>query len=580
MRNQSCDHIMTDGLRSGIVSTKGSVAGISHLPLAVLSLAVLLFLSRGFLHILVVPMWEGFDEPFHYAYLQYMAEHRNLPPLNAPAVSREILESLQLFPTTYHLSHLTPIRFKNFWELSVPDRIRLRQSLDSIEPASKSHLTDMANYQTQHPPLYYLLCTPLYLLGRHLRLVERVFLLRVFSILLAAVSLPLGYLLARRIFKNSWAILVPVLMALFPNHYVFVGRITNDALAVVIFPLLILATGKLYEKPLTPGLLWSIGCLLGLGLLTKAYFLTAVPVVLIIVLLKRVRGETSSKQCIFALLLLLVPTTLLAGWWYWRNYMEVGTFSGLAQAKMTSSLPMIAWLKGLWYLRLGQFGALLFKLHLWAGNWSFRTAPSAYYQVFGVVYVLCAVGLIRSYLKTSLSDTTRTAHDREAKQYLMTTSGFLLSFLVGMFYHRWAFTVAGLYSDPQSFGAIGSEGWYLNVLLPVEAILLLLGVQRLVAIRGATVAAVTLLGLFFALDQVALWNREIPYYAGLSIRVAQPFTNPGDAVKHVTVSLALALRRVAFLGPHWSSESLLLSLVMLTLGITVVTMVLVRRCLS
>ena len=175
----------------------------------------------------------------------------------------------------------------------------------------------------------------------------------------------------------------------------------------MIFPLLLIVTEKLYEKSLTPGPLWSIGCLLGLGLLTKAYFLTAVPVVLIIVLLKRFRGETSSKECAFALLLVLVPTTLLAGWWYWRNYIEVGTFSGLAQTKMTSSLPLIAWLKGLWHLRLGQFGTLLFKLHLWAGNWSFRTVPNAYYQVFGIVYVLCAIGLIRSYLKDHLRDTTQ-----------------------------------------------------------------------------------------------------------------------------------------------------------------------------
>ena len=88
------------------MSTIGSAAGISHLPLAVLSLAVLLFLSRGFLHVLVVPMWEGFDEPFHYAYLQYIAEHRTLPPLSAPSVSQEVLKSLQFFSN--HVSPFPP----------------------------------------------------------------------------------------------------------------------------------------------------------------------------------------------------------------------------------------------------------------------------------------------------------------------------------------------------------------------------------------------------------------------------------------------------------------------------------------
>jgi hypothetical protein len=127
-------------------------------------------------------MWEGGDEPFHYAYLQYIGEHGRLPPLTAPSVSQEILASLQFFPTMRHRSHLSTMRFKNYFERPAVDRLRLRHSLDSIEASTKLQLTGMINYQTQHPPLYYLLCVPVYLLGRHLSLVERVFLLRAFSV--------------------------------------------------------------------------------------------------------------------------------------------------------------------------------------------------------------------------------------------------------------------------------------------------------------------------------------------------------------------------------------------------------------
>jgi 4-amino-4-deoxy-L-arabinose transferase-like glycosyltransferase len=521
-------------------------------------------------------MWEGFDEPFHYAYLQYIAEHARLPPLKAPSVSQEILESLQLFPTTGHLSHLTPMRFKNFWELPTVNQIRLRQSLDSIELASKFQLTDMVNYQTQHPPLYYLLCALVYLLGRHLPLVERVFLLRAFSVLLAAVSLPLGFLLARRIFKNNWAALVPALMALFPNYYVFVGRITNDALAVVIFPLLILATGKLYEKSLTPGRLWSIGCLLGLGLLTKAYFLTAVPVLLIIVLLKRFRGETSSKESVFAVLLLLAPAGLLSGWWYGRNYLEVGTFSGLDLTRRASSLPLIAWFKGLSHLRLGQFGGFLFQTHLWAGNWSGRNVPKTFYQLFAIVYALCGVGIIRLLLRDRLMPGIESEQNRISRHHLMISLSFFLAFLAGLIHYRWSATVVGLFIDRHSFGLLGGEGYYLNVLLPVEAMVILLGIRGLVGKRGRRVASLILLGLFFSLDQVTLWIREIPYYAGLSI----PFAEPILALQQLVLNLPLAFRRLAFLGPPWSSETLLLTLVIMVLSIVGATFVLVYRCLG
>lgn len=571
---------MTNRLRSEAIAGARPSSGVRHLTLPTIWLALILFVSRGLLHLLVVPMWEGFDEPFHYAYLQYIAEHRMLPPLNAPSVSQEILKSLQLFPTTSHLSHFAPMRFKDFWDLGAADRVRLRQSLDSIEPAAKYQLANLPNYQTQHPPLYYVLCIPVYMISRHLPLVDRVFLLRAFSLLLAAFSLPLGYALARRIFNDSWATLVPVFMALFPNYYVFVGRITNDAAAVVLFPLLIIATGRLHEKPITPRRLLFIGFLLGLGLLTKVYFVTAVPVLLMTIMIKRFRGEISSRLCTLAVSLVLMPAILLAGWWYLRNYMELGTLFGLAQTRMSSSLPLIASLKGLLHLRLGEFLKLLFQLHLWAGNWSFRMVSKTFYHLFEVVYALCAVGLIRSLLRNHSMLDLESDQNRESGRSLIIPIGFLMSFLAGMFYHRWTASVAGLFIDRQWFGALGSEGWYLNVLLPVEGILLFLGVQGLVALRGARVASVTLLGLFFALDQVALWSREIPYYAGLSIRVAHPFADSAHTVQQVVASLVLAFRRVAFLGPHWSSAGLLLSSILLTLSVTAATFVFVHRCLS
>ena len=170
--------------------------------------------------------------------------------------------------------------------------------------------------------------------------------------------------------------------------------------------------------------------------------------------------------------------------------------------------------------------------------------------------------------------------DRESRQYLMISMGFFLSFLVGMFYHRWSATVAGLYVDRQWFGALGSEGWYLNVLLPVEAIFLFLGIRGLFGKAGGRLASMMLLGSFFLLDQVALWSKEIPYYAGLSIRIAHPFANPADAGHQLIASLALAIGRLAFLGPHLSSEPLLLTLIVTAISIAGVTFVLVHRCLS
>ena len=63
--------------------------------------AVALFgILNATLYCLLLPLWEGFDEPFHYGYVQTLSAKGELPVLGKTRLSREVLQSLHLAPAS------------------------------------------------------------------------------------------------------------------------------------------------------------------------------------------------------------------------------------------------------------------------------------------------------------------------------------------------------------------------------------------------------------------------------------------------------------------------------------------------
>ena len=60
---------------------------------------VLLFaLVSANLYSCLLPLWEGFDEPFHYGYIQSLSVDHRVPVLNRTRISLELRQSLILTP--------------------------------------------------------------------------------------------------------------------------------------------------------------------------------------------------------------------------------------------------------------------------------------------------------------------------------------------------------------------------------------------------------------------------------------------------------------------------------------------------
>ena len=72
----------------------------------------------------MLPLWEGWDEYAHFAYLQHIVNNKGALPRFDTPVSREIDESMRLAPLAYELRELGPPYLTNeqWWALPADGR--------------------------------------------------------------------------------------------------------------------------------------------------------------------------------------------------------------------------------------------------------------------------------------------------------------------------------------------------------------------------------------------------------------------------------------------------------------------------
>src|SRR5690349_750365 len=175
------------------------------IPYRLLLLVWVAFVTRGLFYCIQQPLWEGYDEWAHFAYIQHIAEHGRLP-VRTDTVSKEIRASLSLMPSAYGLNgfQLPLITHEDYWRLPPEERFARRQALTSLPAGFRSQPDDaLVLYEAQQPPLYYLMMAAPYKVFRSTSLPARIVVLRVLSMLIASLVIPLGYFAARQIFGHG-----------------------------------------------------------------------------------------------------------------------------------------------------------------------------------------------------------------------------------------------------------------------------------------------------------------------------------------------------------------------------------------
>lgn len=399
-------------------------------------LLVVLALLAVTLYAAVLPLWEGWDEPFHYAYVENVAVAHRLPILNKSTLTSEISQSLVLTPLSRFIAApiVGGISIEQHHALSEAEKQDLRERLEDISPATKTVKGSGQNYEAQQAPLAYVALAPFDMVLTRAHLTDRIFWLRLVE---AFAAILLCYAALRRLcvllsigspFRQA------LMLCAFSSQVLWasVAHVGNDWLAIslTLWFLVLLAENASAA---------SLSLVLAAGLLTKAYFVSFVPVFAVYVIWRVARGAVSRKDAAMALCLPI----LLAGPWYARNVILYGSLSGTQEsaagigiAQAITAIPHIQW----WQSILS-----FLRESLWTGNWSF----TAYSHITLTAEEILIAGGLVAYLLAR-----RPATPRRRRPALPWVWAAVVSFVAALFYQTcvtWVHT-NGL--------AVFPEPWY------------------------------------------------------------------------------------------------------------------------
>jgi len=474
----------------------------------VVTIAITAFLLRGTFYCVAQPLWEGFDEWSHYAYIEHLVTQGRLPSTTdsiAPALQRAL--SLAPLAPSAAENVTTALTHDAFWRLTTDARRLREEELKDpgiTTPVMADGPGQLFIYEAQQPPLYYILLAFPYWSVRSCSYPAKVAALRMASLLIAVIGVYLCYRLARGVPASRHAATAIVLfLAAWPGLLVGICRIGNDALALTLSTLFLLVSLRTSRRaPVMTD--WILaGSILGLSLLTKPYLLALVPVLPIIAAIQYYRQRNSRviAGCAIAIIIALA----LSGWWYMRNWLATETLSGeqidVAAAHFGIITKLAAIRSVQWYRVLDT----AVSTHLWTGGWSFLTARSWIYRAFELPGLTALIGLALLARRT----VRHAAHGRlqigEA-QLGIAACAFLL-FCMAMAY----FAVVVYLTRGMSIAL----GWHLYGIAGAEMVVLAGGCTGLYGLRrGAGIVAI--MALFAAaFDGYSTNFIALPYYAGI-----------------------------------------------------------------
>ncbi|MCU1330097.1 MAG: putative rane protein [Bryobacterales bacterium] len=479
---------------------------------------ILLFgVLNAILYSCCLPLWEGFDEAFHYAYVETLWHTRAFPTLGRALVPVDVVQSFTLVPVgpVVHAWIPEATTYDNWFRLPVAEKEHRRAALEKLRPVADN--STRPNYEAHHAPLAYIFLAGMDWWMAASPLPSRVLVLRLFGAIASVLLVFFGSLRLCRLLALQGAFTDVLLFIVFCSQmlYATVAHVANDWLAIGISVMLLAAVVEVMLHPNATRTMVAVAWLAA-ALLTKAYFL---PMVFVLAVLPR--------RWILPACGLLV---LAAGPWYVRNlaiYHNVTgiheAFEGIGVRQTLAAATQVDW---------PSTAAFLARGSLWTGNASFTTFSRGTLHVmlaflFGAMIVWCAQPrLIRAQEK-------------------------LIAAVIVMF------SAAIAYASCAAFVHMGGDSpgsgpWYTQILLVPVLLLAHLGMAR-----------ATVIGRWMAICMSALWTwmliatwvvKLFPMYSGATsgpLRIRELwvwYTRDAGRYAHDFSLLALAKAPLLYAG--------------------------------
>ena len=479
----------------------------------------ILFVAKQIFLVILAPPFSGHDEIAHYSYLRTVATEHRVPELIDLDAFRKALANHETLPGDYlpdelykYCTYALDWNYCNEprWANNPPHAVVL----------SGQYYPAGYQYAANHPPLFYIILTPVYLATKHLTPEGQLYWLRAATIPMALLTVLMAYLLISTLFPGDTFLrmTVPTFVA-FQTQVSYEGAMmNNDILCIALYSvvLYLLIIGIRDRFPIKICVL--TGAALGLALLAKGTSITAAPLIAMAIVLGV--GIRHVRRWILCGAITGGVAALLSWPWFLYLHRTYGDFSGLGRLEqlqywnyMYQKKPSI-----LDQLRDKDFAVMRWR-ETW-GEFGWRRIPigDGILWAVGIVCLIFLVGfiyycwLITKRRQRQTDPVQRPERWQQWSIVLMVATVLVVYYAVLQFGTRFSLTQARYY-----FPAINAI-----------AVILMLGARTLVPRSAHRYAAASIIAMLVILNVVIYTQYVIPYWylsTALSQHPSAFFTN-------------------------------------------------------
>ncbi|HVT78097.1 MAG TPA: phospholipid carrier-dependent glycosyltransferase [Acidimicrobiales bacterium] len=263
-------------------------------------------LLRGLWWVAVTPVWSPIDEQAHYDYVEAIGRGDGIPIVGQTHVHADVLALAKSSPSS------------RFHDEAIPSVLH-------------------ESYEAAQPPLYYALMAPVWRVFEGARTSTTMYALRVATLLVSLLLIPLVYLIGRELWPGepSIGVVAAALVAVWSGTNSNFAIVANDGLMTVLAAATFLVMARAVRRGLTTRRAAVTGVLVGATVLTKTTGLSIVAVVAIAaVLAARWHGQRLADVVRFGAIAGAIAAVLLAPWLAFNH----AHYGGLTAAKQLDAI--------------------------------------------------------------------------------------------------------------------------------------------------------------------------------------------------------------------------------------------------
>jgi 4-amino-4-deoxy-L-arabinose transferase-like glycosyltransferase len=362
-------------------------------------------------------------------------------------------------------------------------------------------------YAANHPPLYYLMMTPVYWLIKGGSPAFQVYVLRALTIPFGMATVLLAFLMVREIFPYDKFLLitVPAFVAWQPQVSYEAAMLNNDMLCIALYSLILYELVVGLRRGFSRRLSLVIGASFGLALLSKSTASTAIVIIAAAMIVGC--GWRSYRIWIERGLLSGVVAGLIASPWYAYLYHTYGNFSGL---------PQLEYLQRSWNRPGGSFFHLLFNTgfiddrwkETWGEfGWRMIELSNQFLVILAIPTAVALIGLCIYPFHTNVK------RDRPPGEFASSTI-FTIAGWQAWSVALMAYTFAVAYLAIVQFGTRFSltQARYYFPAINALALLLMIGFRTVIPEKGLGIAQAGIVAGLIAVNLVIYTVYVIPFW--------------------------------------------------------------------